>query len=248
MYKLVVAIAALLLYVPAFFGHIVLTVVGSLAVVILGLLSCCLGLAVNYHRPRLAAFAIGGWTLAWIVVLAGVCVVLAWLGIRVKDASPATASGSVKLGAALAAAVLAALLAWLLDGRPLLTGGGVAKWRLQTQFTTWFPSQPQAPKEGIAAWQVVSRGFFETEPKAWGFRFRSILFQTVKAAMDVQGYSGGSAWKVADPPRENPEVKAVANNPGKPPATPPTPSPPPPPPQKVDTEAATEQTGDQREA
>jgi hypothetical protein len=244
MFKMMVAIAALLLYVPVFFGHIVLTVIGSVAVVIFGLLPCCLGLAINYRRPRLAALAIGGWTVACIVALAGVCVVAAWLGLRIKDASPATASGSVKMVAALGATALAALVAWLLDGRPLLTGGGMAKWRLQNQFTAWFPSQPQAPQEGIAASQAVSLAFFQTEPKAWGFRFRSTLFQTVKAAMDVNGYCGGSAWKEAEPPGQNPAVEVAANNAVKPLGAP-TPSPPPPPPKRDGEEGATEKTGDQ---
>lgn len=244
MFKLVVAVAALLLYVPVFFGHIVLTVIGSVAIIILGMLSCCLGLAVNYRRPRPAAFVIGGWTLACVVVLASACVVATWAGVRIKDASPSTANGSVKIVAALGAAALAAVLAWLLDGRPLLTGGGIAKWRLQNQFTAWFPSQPQAPEEGIAASQAVSRAFFQTESKAWGFGFRSILFQTVKAAMDVKGYSGGSAWREAEPPRQNVDVEAVANNPVKPPAAPSTPSPPSPPPKRGGEEGAAETTSD----
>lgn len=243
MFKVVVPIAAVLLYVPVFFGHILSTVIGSVAVVLLGLASCCLGLAVNYRRPRGAAFAIGGWTVVWIVVLAAVCVGAAWAGVRIKDASPETANAYVKIGAALGAAAVAALLAWLLDGRPMLTGGGIAKRRLKNQFTAWFPSQPQAPQEGIAASQAVSHAFFQTEPKEWDVRFRSTLFQTVKAAMDVNGYSGGSAWRDAEPPRQNPHVEAVANNPDKPRAAAPTP----PPPKKEGEEGTTAKTGDQQQ-
>ena len=237
MFKVVVPIAAVLLYLPVFFGHIVLTVIGAVAVVLLGLASCCWGLAVNYRLPRGAAFAIGGWTVSWIVALAGACVGAAWVGVRIKDASPASASASVKIGAALGAAALAALLAWLLDGRPMLTGGGIAKWRLKSQFTARFPSQPQAPQQGIAASQAVTRAFFQTEPKEWGLHFRSTLFQSVQAAMDVNGYYGGSAWREAEPPRQNPDVEVVAKIPG---AGAPTA----PPPNREGEEGGTAKTGD----
>lgn len=240
MFKVMVPIAAVLLYVPVFFGHLVPTIIGAVTVFILGLASCGVGLAVNYRSPRLAAFAIGGWTVAWIVVLAAVCVGAAWAGVRIKDASPATANASTKLFAALGAAALAAIIAWLLDGRPMLTGGGIAKRCLKNRFAAWFPSQPQTPERGIEAYRAVSHAFVTAQPKEWSRQFRSTLFQKVKAAMDVGGYFGGSAWKDAEPPRQNPHVAAVATSPPEPHAT----APPAPPPNTEGQERGVETTGE----
>lgn len=226
MVKVMAPIAAVILYIPVFYGHLEPTIIGSVVIVTLGVISCCLGLTVNYRRPRLAAFAIGGWTVASIVVLASACVVAAWLGVWIKDASPGTASGPVKIVAALAAAALATLLGWLLDNRPMLTGGGIAKGLLQKQLKAWFPSQPQAPREAIVASEAVSDALFRTDAKEWGLQFRYNLFQTVKAAIDVGGYKDGPAWRDAESARQSPDVAAVVSNLDKPPAAAP-PAPPP---------------------
>ncbi|MGV0796892.1 hypothetical protein ABQF26_07990 [Mycolicibacterium elephantis] len=203
MFKVMVPIAALFLYIPIFFGYVVSAIMVSMAVVFLGLVLFCLGLAINYRCPRLAALAIGGWTIAWIVVLAAVSAGAARLVVSIEDASPATANASVKTFAVIGAAALTAVLGWLLGGRFMLTGGGIAKRCLRKQYTTWFPSHPQAPEQGIVAWQEVSHAFFTAKPADWRPQFRSNLFRVVKAARDVNGYFGGSAWREAEPPRQN---------------------------------------------
>src|SRR5215831_17809369 len=134
MFKVAVAILAVVLYLPAISGHIVWTIIGSAIVIIIGLAYCWWGLSLNYRYPRHASFAIGGWTIAWIVILAIVSVIAAWGVVHIASASPATvtnagpatastkaspatASTSVKTLAALGTAAVSAVLAWLLGGR-----------------------------------------------------------------------------------------------------------------------------------
>lgn len=205
MVTLIVPVLAVALYVPVISGHIMLTIIGCAAVVVTGFIYSWFGLWANYRYPRHASFAIGAWTFALIVLLAFGCVVAAWGGVLISDASPATASSTVKTFAALAAAAVSAGLAWLLDRQVQWRGGNLAKWRLKKKFTNFFPAQPQAPPEGVAGWREVDYAFFHATNNDWGFRFRRDLFQTVKAAVNVGGYSGGSGWRDAEPPANGPE-------------------------------------------
>lgn len=205
MVKLLVPILAVALYVPVILGHIVLTIIGCAAVITIGFVCSWWGLWANYRHPRYASVAIGGWTIALIVLLAIACVVAAWGVVHISDASPETASTTVKTFAALATAAVSAGLAWLFDRQSQWRGGGFAKWRLKKKFTNFFPAQPQAPPEGVRAWQDVDYAFFRARKGDWGFGFRYDLFRTVKAAVDVGGYSGGRAWKDAEPPASGPK-------------------------------------------
>lgn len=205
MVKLAVPILAVVLYVPVILGHIVFTIIGCAAVVAIGSVCSCLGLWVNYRHPRRASAAIGGWTIALIVLLAIACVGAAWGGVHISDASPVTASTTVKTLAALATAAVAVGLAWILDWQSKWKGGGLAKRCLKKKFTNLFPAQPQAPPEGVSAWRVVDYAFFRAGKSDWGYGFRRDLFRAVKAAVDADGYSGGRAWKDAAPPASAPK-------------------------------------------
>jgi hypothetical protein len=199
MFKVLVPIAAVAIGAGWFFGDTTVTLVVCGVVVVAGFAIWWWGTRANYKHPTWASRAIEGWSVAWIVVLGLVCVVGAFAGVRIKDASPDSASSSTKAVAALAAAALAAILGWLLEGKPEWSSGGVTKSRLKDKFTTLFPSQPQAPAEGIAAWKAVDQAVFHTDD-TWNIGFRATLFEVVQQAVNVDGYKGGTAWVDAVPP------------------------------------------------
>jgi hypothetical protein len=194
MYPVSVALTALAMYAGVVSGRLGLTIVISVALLLIGAATCVWGLRVSYRSPRLAGLAIGGWTVAVVLLSGAIFATLTWLGILIVNSAPDKAPTSTKTVAAIAGALVTALVAIVVDRRADILASGLSRRLLCPRLTKLFPAQPTGPQEGVDAYRNVREACFGQAATDWGISARIALFRSVKTAFDQGAYEGGAAW------------------------------------------------------
>lgn len=194
MYPVAVAMAALAMYAGIVSGRLGLTVAVSVGLLLVGAGSCLWGLLVSYRYPRLAALAIGGWTVAVVLMSGALFATLTWLGVLIANSAPDKAPTSTKTIAAIAGVLVTALIAIVVDRKTDILASGLSRRFLCPRLTAKFPAQPTGPQQAVDTYRNVRDACSGQASANWGISARTALFRSVKASVDQGAYAGGRAW------------------------------------------------------